>query len=163
MSQRSNESLSSVAAGSFAAVLLFFCVLIGGGDSFAQSPAASATDGHFAEVHSAVVQSDAHSALPARRPLPVVPPYTAPSEPGDALAALEAIEIALTQAGDGATYIWRRNNGRLAGAFRPTSTFRDAEGRICRHLEMRMRLGTYQRPIEGIACRDKDGVWNLEG
>lgn len=166
-----NVSLSSVAAGSFAAVFLFFSVLIGGGDAFAQSSGRPTStpfvDGRIADVHRTMTEPHdapiANSPLPLRRPPPTVPPYEAPAEPGDALAALEAIEIALTQASDGSTYIWRRNNGRLAGAFRPTSTFRDADGRFCRHLEMRMRLGTYQRLMEGIACRGMDGVWILEG
>ena len=85
------------------------------------------------------------------------------TEAGDDVAALEAVEIALTQASDGATYIWRRGNGRLVGAVKPTNTFRDADRRICRHIEMQLRLGTYVRRTEGIACRGPDGVWNLEG
>src|SRR5262245_35875333 len=92
-----------------------------------------------------------------------LPPIRAQVEPGDATTALHAIEVALTQAGDGATYLWQRGNGRLAGAIRVRSTFRDVEGRICRHLEMQMRLGTYVRSTEGIACRGIDGVWLLEG
>ncbi len=167
----SQLSVSSVVAGSFAAVFLFFSVLIGGSDAFAQFSGRPVTapfvDGGIADVHRTTSEphdaSLPQSAAPLRRALPMVPPYEAPAEPGDALAALEAIEIALTQASDGSTYIWRRNNGRLAGAFRPTSTFRGADGRYCRHLEMRMRLGTYQRLMEGIACRGSDGVWILEG
>jgi len=84
-------------------------------------------------------------------------------EPGDSTAALEAVEIALTQAGDGTTYVWRRGNGRIVGAVRPTKTFRDADRRICRHIEMRLQVGTYARRTEGIACRGTDGVWLLEG
>ncbi len=92
-----------------------------------------------------------------------LPTLRAPTEPGDFAATLQAIEIALTQAGDGATYVWNRGSGRITGAVRPTSTFRDADRRICRHLEMQLRLGAYVRRTEGIACRSTDGVWELEG
>lgn len=151
----SDVPLSSVAAGASAAMFLFLTAFIGVGDVSAGSTGLPGTSIHA---------DAAPFALPTpRRSSPAIPPYMAPPEPGDSIAALEAVEIALTQASDGATYVWRRHNGRLAGAFRPTSTFRDSDGRICRHLEMHMRLGTYQRHTEGIACRSTDGVWNLEG
>jgi hypothetical protein len=152
---RSDVPLTSVAAGASAATFLFMSVFIGVGDASAENTGLPGTS---------VYADAAPFPLPsARREAAAIPPYMAPPEPGDSTAALEAVEIALTQASDGATYVWRRHNGRLAGAFRPTSTFRDVDGRMCRHLEMHMRLGTYQRRTEGIACRSSDGVWNLEG
>lgn len=149
----SSPSLASLAAGAGAAAFLFFSVLIGGADVYAQSPS---LDAQFL-APSRGSPDGAFSALPG---LPLVRPRV---DAGDETAALEAVEIALTQAGDGATYVWQRGNGRLAGAIRMTSTFRDADGRICRHLEMQMRQGTYIRKTEGIACRGDDGVWLLEG
>ena len=84
-------------------------------------------------------------------------------EQADEIAVLDAVQIALTQAGDGASYVWRRGQGRISGAIRPTSTFRDASGHVCRHIEMMLTSGTYTRRTEGIACRKADGVWDLEG
>lgn len=138
----SSLSLSSLAASTGAAAFLFISTLLGAGDLRAQ--------GYFIEP-----------ALGAKdMGLPLVRPRL---DPADEIAALEAVEIALTQAGDGATYVWQRDNGRLGGAIRVTSTFRDTDGRMCRHLEMQLRQGDYARKTEGIACRDTDGVWLLEG
>lgn len=81
----------------------------------------------------------------------------------DKLALLRAIHIALSEVEDGATYVWHRHNGRLNGSFKPTRSFRDAQGRTCRHLVVRLSAGQYGRGTEGIACRLKDGDWALEG
>ena len=92
-----------------------------------------------------------------------LPPIRARAEPGDELAALRAIDAALSEVGDGSTYVWGHGNGRLAGAIRVTSTFRDRTRRICRHLVVTMRLGSYTRRGETIACRGSDGAWRLDG
>lgn len=81
----------------------------------------------------------------------------------DAVAALEAVQLALTEVGDGATYVWHRKHGRLSGAIQPTSSFKDGSGHVCRHIVMALTSGSYSRKAEGIACRQRDGVWVLEG
>ncbi len=81
----------------------------------------------------------------------------------DAIAALEAVQLALTEVGDGATYIWHRKHGRLSGAIQPTTSFKDASGHVCRHIVVALTSGSYSRKAEGIACRHRDGVWNLAG
>jgi len=43
------------------------------------------------------------------------------------------------------------------------SAFRDDKGRVCRHGVYSLTLGTYQRQIEGVACRQPDGLWSLAG
>jgi surface antigen len=147
----SDRSIASLAATAAAAAFLFASTLITS-ESLRAEPATGASRTYL------------FSALPPASPGGrELPGLTAPIEPGDDTATLEAIEIALTQASDGATYVWRRGNGRLVGAVRPTSTFRDAERRICRHIEMQLRLGAFTRRTEGIACRGADGVWDLEG
>lgn len=90
-------------------------------------------------------------------------PIKPPLDFSDEIAALDAVQIALTEAADGSTYIWQRHHGRLNGAIRMTGTFRGGDGRICRHLVMSLTAGRYTRKTEGIACRDKDRVWSLEG
>ena len=42
----------------------------------------------------------------------------------DEIAALEAIRVALTEVGDGTTYVWHRQHGRLSGIVQPTSPSR---------------------------------------
>jgi hypothetical protein len=81
----------------------------------------------------------------------------------DEIAALEAIRVALTEVGDGGTYVWRRNHGRLSGIVQPTASFKDPGGRVCRHLVLIMTVGTATGRAEGIACRLADGRWQLDG
>ncbi len=92
-----------------------------------------------------------------------VPAMRAAIKSGDEIAALRAVAVALSEVGDGVTYVWGHGQGRLSGAIHMTNTFRDSQGRTCRHLQMQLRSGTYVRKMEGIACRDTTGVWVLEG
>lgn len=117
---------------------------------------------------SVLVASDplrAEPPAPAAHPTyePNARTWRLPLDASDELAALDAVQIALTEAADGATYVWQRHHGRLNGAVRMTSTFRGSDGRLCRHLVMTLSSGGYSRKTEGIACRDGDHVWSLEG
>jgi surface antigen len=96
-------------------------------------------------------------------PKPALADLKATLDDSDAIAALEAVQLALTEVGDGATYIWHRRHGRLSGAIQPTSSFKSASGQICRHIVMALTAGSYSRKAEGIACRQHNGVWVLEG
>ncbi len=60
----------------------------------------------------------------------------------DEIAALEAIRVALTEVGDGGTYVWHRQHGRLSGIVQPTASFKDPAGRVCRHIVLIMTIGT---------------------
>lgn len=81
----------------------------------------------------------------------------------DELAALEAVQIALSEVGDGSSYVWYRRNGRLSGLIQPTFSFKDHSGNVCRHLIVSLSSGAYTRKVEGIACRLLSGVWQLDG
>jgi surface antigen len=81
----------------------------------------------------------------------------------DRLAVLEAIHVGLSDAPDGATYMWRRHNGKIMGSVKPTMSFRDIEGKICRYIVFQLLLGEHLRQVEGIACRQDDKSWLLEG
>lgn len=81
----------------------------------------------------------------------------------DKSVALNALNVALNELGDGATLVWKREARGLAGVIKPIAAFRDDKGRICRHLIYSMSLGNYARQVEGIACRGEDGVWTLQG
>lgn len=82
---------------------------------------------------------------------------------GDRMAVLEAIHVGLSDAPDGATYMWRRHNGKIAGSVRPTASFIDPKGKVCRFLVFQLLLGEHLRQIEGIGCRQDDKSWSLEG
>jgi hypothetical protein len=81
----------------------------------------------------------------------------------DEVAALDAIRVALTEVGDGVTYVWHLRNGRLSGIVRPTASFKDVAGKVCRHIEVTMTTGRQSGRVEGIACRLPDGRWQLDG
>jgi surface antigen len=81
----------------------------------------------------------------------------------DRAVALQALQMALTQLGDGVTLVWRRPARQLAGRIKPVSAFRDDEGRICRRLVYSLALGAYEKKIEGVACREEDGSWSISG
>jgi len=81
----------------------------------------------------------------------------------DRAAAMQALELALSELGDGVTLVWQRPERRLVGKIKPVSAFRDDQGRVCRHVVYSIALGTYQRRIEGVACREPDGSWSLSG
>ncbi|HJU32265.1 MAG TPA: hypothetical protein VJ740_12450 [Hyphomicrobiaceae bacterium] len=103
----------------------------------------------------------------AKPPAVTVKPKFAESnahlDENDEIAALEAIRVALTEVGDGGTYVWHRQHGRLSGIVQPTSSFKDMSGRVCRHLLLIMTVGTAKGRAEGIACRLGDGRWQLDG
>lgn len=80
---------------------------------------------------------------------------------GDRRAALEALHLALTELGDGSSYVWGHTSRSLIGVIRPTMAFRDVHGRVCRHVVYTLSLGGYSKTIEGIACRGKDGLWSF--
>jgi surface antigen len=82
---------------------------------------------------------------------------------GDEIAVLEAIRVALTEVGDGAKFVWHRYNGRIRGVVTPTSSFKDARGRICRHLVLLLATAWRTGKVEGIACRAEDGRWEIDG
>jgi surface antigen len=81
----------------------------------------------------------------------------------DRAVALNALQVALTELGDGGTLIWKRPSRELTGVIKPVSAFRDDEGRVCRHLTYSLSLDTFVREVEGIACREPGGSWSLAG
>lgn len=81
----------------------------------------------------------------------------------DEVAALEALHLTLTEVGDGAFYVWHRPNGQLSGVMQPTTSFRDARGKICRHVVLLLSFGMHTKRTEGMACRLDSGAWQLEG
>lgn len=84
-------------------------------------------------------------------------------KPDDRRTALEALQVALTEMADGATFAWQRPARRLEGKVTPIAAFRDNRGRLCRRVIYWLSLGGYDRQIEGIGCREPDGSWSLSG
>ncbi len=109
---------------------------------------------------------DSENAKPWPRPkfADAAPMDTMPRlDTSDRVATLEAVHLALSELGDGSSYVWHRRNGRLSGIISPTASFKDAEGRVCRHVTMTLTAGRQTARTEGIACRMTDRSWRLEG
>ncbi len=109
---------------------------------------------------------DSENARPWPRPkfADAMPPDGLPTlDTTDKIATLEAVHLALSQLGDGASYVWHRRNGRISGVISPTISFKDAQGRVCRHIIMTLTAGTNTARTEGVACRMADKSWRLEG
>lgn len=149
-------TLATVAAAAFllaAQVLLGSSVAFGGSDEWATSvsPAAPAN----------VQPQIPLSLVPGTTVDIAVPPPKLDEK--DEIAALERIQYALSEVGDGKTYVWRRWHGRLSGIVQPTASFKDSGGKVCRHLIVLMTSGTNTKKQEGIACRLPSGRWQLDG
>ena len=135
---------ATIAACGLAAFFLIACVIIRS-EAYAQQPPLARPAGNGDRVE--LKRPDLKSGL----------------DEGDELATLEAIQVTLTEVGDGSTFVWHRSNGRVSGVFHPTTSFKDVSGRVCRHLQVLLTSGNTARRAEGVACRSENGVWSLEG
>ena len=118
----------------------------------------------FAEepAYTGSVVIDTESAFGAKQPTAFAE-LRARLDGTDRAVALNALQVALTELGDGATLIWKRPSRELTGVIKPVSAFRDDEGRVCRHLTYSLSLGTFVHEVEGTACREPSGTWSLAG
>ena len=89
-----------------------------------------------------------------------IPP---PLDLADEIAVLESVQLALSRVADGSSYVWHRSHGRLSGVVRPTSSFKDARGQVCRHITVVLNSLDTTKRTEAIACRLGNGVWQLDG
>lgn len=79
----------------------------------------------------------------------------------DRLAVYQAIHLALSELGDGASYVWHRSHGRLSGVVQVISTRRSRDGGLCRRLGVLLTSGRETRKIETSACRLPDRSWQF--
>lgn len=118
----------------------------------------------------AIAADSASPALPVRKPVqlsrqtagtPTFAELQARLDKGDQVAALHALQMALNQVGDGATFHWKKDNRDLKGIIKPTTAFRNSYGQVCRHVVYALSLGDYRKQIEFVACREAGGRWRL--
>ena len=100
---------------------------------------------------------------PRASPRPKFADHSQGLDDTDEIATLDAIRVALSEVGDGSTYVWHSQNGRLSGVIQPTVSFKDTAGRVCRHIVLVLTTGVRSGRVEGVACRLTDGRWQLEG
>ena len=123
---------------------------------------------HSQEINQPLATAPAESKVwgndrAAARPAPSFFRLRARLAAADRNRALEALHLALSQVGDGGSYVWARPKKRLRGIITLTASFRDVQGRICRHIIYKLVLGEHSRRTEGIACRGKNRQWELAG
>jgi len=98
---------------------------------------------------------------PEKNPIRTLADLRSKLDSRDHAVAMRALHLALSRVPDGGTFVWQKKNHALKGVIKPTKAFRDAQGRVCRHVIYTLALGRYIKQIEGIACRHEDGRWQL--
>lgn len=99
--------------------------------------------------------------VPHRKPLLRLAELRSRLDVKDHIVAMRALHLALTQVEDGGTFVWQKRSRSLKGMIKPSKAFRNVDGRVCRHVIYALSLGRYLKQIEGIACRQNDGSWQL--
>ncbi|MHA1166017.1 MAG: hypothetical protein ACTSP0_10630 [Alphaproteobacteria bacterium] len=99
--------------------------------------------------------------VPQRKPLHRLAELRSRLDQKDHIVAMRALHLALTQVEDGGTFMWQKRSRSLKGMIKPSKAFRNTDGRVCRHVIYALSLGRYLKQIEGIACRQNDGSWQL--
>jgi len=118
----------------------------------------------FLGSHGAIAEDPQWETRIVRQPATTQPVAHGPRlDVRDEIAALERIHYALSEVGDGKTYVWRRWHGNLSGVIHPTASFKDDSGKVCRHLMVLLTTGQRTSKMEGIACRLPSGRWQLDG
>lgn len=115
-----------------------------------------------------------HAAPPERtcecnEPRPLVTPGSAETgadsrkslTPHDQTAVMQAVHYALSEVGDGASYVWHRTHGRLSGIVQVTGTYKSPTGALCRRLNVMLTSGTETRKLATHACRLPNRSWQL--
>ncbi|MFM9939529.1 MAG: RT0821/Lpp0805 family surface protein [Hyphomicrobiaceae bacterium] len=167
MRQSSNvgHDFAPLLCGIASAVFLAGLVFLGPGAALAQDGAQTQTQapppGDSAQ--SCTCPSDRKPDSQKLWPRPKLADAKPEFDQRDELATLEAVHVALSEVGDGSTYVWHRPGGALSGVVQPTASFKDASGKICRHIVISLSAGAITRKTEGVACRLATGVWQLDG
>jgi len=102
------------------------------------------------------------NALDIKSKLPDIKDAKVVLDESDEYAALESVQYALTEVGDGGSYIWRRANGRLSGVVKPIASFTDTRGAVCRHAVFVLTGAQGSKRTEIVACRLPTGIWQVE-
>jgi len=141
----------------FARVVPLVLLLLAGVVNFHQTPQA------VAEPMDAIpdLSEVATPPAPEKNPIRRLADLRSKLDHKDHAVALRALHLALSQVPDGGTFVWQQKKHALKGVIRPTKAFRNADGRVCRHVIYALALGRYTKQIEGIACRREDGSWQL--
>ena len=157
----SHPSLVTLAAVVTLGLLLVGQILLGPSRAFGGEQWETSVSTEVATLPPALPDVPGTTVIPGTTVDIPVAPYRLDDK--DEIAALERIQYALSEVGDGKTYVWRRWHGHLSGLVQPTASFKDNSGKVCRHLMVLMTTGRTTKKQEGIACRLPSGRWQLDG
>ena len=158
---RETPSLVSLSAGALTAFAMVATIFLSSPEALAAAPGQASAAAQAPSC--ACPGTSSRRQKPKYADLKSAPDDSRALDAGDEMAALSSVQHALSATADGATYVWHRNNGRISGLIQPTSSFKNVEGTLCRHVVVMMTTGNKTRKAEGVACRDALGVWTLEG
>jgi hypothetical protein len=159
---RQHTDLFTIAAASTIGFVMAAMIILSPGSAFAADPKASKAPQAGEGTCNCPASKEQLWSRPKFAEMPAVTTPVMLDE-SDEMAALESVQFALSEVGDGASYIWHRNNGRLSGMVQPMTSFKDGQGQICRHVVVILTAGTNSKKAEGVACRLTSGQWKLEG
>jgi tetratricopeptide (TPR) repeat protein len=90
-------------------------------------------------------------------------PASASDDFRDISIITQAVNKALETQKDGATSSWSNPDSGNSGKINVTETFRGEDGRTCRNYRRATEsAGVAKWTIEGIGCRKRNGVWELQ-
>ncbi len=72
-------------------------------------------------------------------------------------------QMALEKKLSGQKLGWKLPRQSASGMTQPKATFRMAQKRFCRHYVQKVIIGKQNHTYYGMACRDKDGSWQVPG
>ena len=77
--------------------------------------------------------------------------------------ANKAINQALKKVADGTAYQWQHKRSNLAGNIKPTTTYLNTKGQLCRHIQFSLyAAGNIKKKSEALVCRNNNGQWIIK-
>ena len=80
----------------------------------------------------------------------------------DKRMAAQAAQDAFENGRTGEVRVWNNPDSGNSGSITPTKTYQIANGQYCRRYTQEITIGGEKHETHGTACRNADGVWEVE-
>ncbi len=80
----------------------------------------------------------------------------------DKRMAAQAAQDAFENGRTGEARVWNNPDSGNSGSITPTKTYQIANGQYCRRYTQEITIGGEKHETHGTACRNADGVWEVE-
>lgn len=80
----------------------------------------------------------------------------------DKRMAAQAAQAAFENGRTGEAQVWNNPDSGNSGSVTPTQTYQIANGQYCRRYTQEMMIGGEKHEDHGTACRNADGVWEVQ-